>query len=100
MDSRAAVVIRGPDPETQWVSLRHEVARRGFGTYRRYVDRGQLMRDVRRGELAAVLVQRLSDFGQSTRDLLSALEEFKKYNVRFISIMKPSTHRPPWENSL
>jgi Resolvase, N terminal domain len=84
--SRAAVVIRGPDPETQWVSLRNEVARRGFRTYRRYVERGPLMLDVRRGELAAILVLKLSDFAQSTRDLLCALEEFKKYNVRFISV--------------
>ena len=86
MDSRAAVVIRGPDPETQWVSLRDELIRRRFRTYRKYVERGQLMRDVRRGEIAAVVVRTLSDFAQSTRDLLSGLEELKKYNVRFVSV--------------
>jgi len=79
----AAVVSRGPDDLD---ILRDEIGRRGFRRYRRYVERAQLMCDVRRGELAAIVVGKLSDFARSTRDLLCALEQLKKYDVRFISV--------------
>jgi DNA invertase Pin-like site-specific DNA recombinase len=83
MPGRAAIFVRSSDTE---IPLRDEVARRGFRTYRRYVDLAPLMHDVRRGELAAVLVVGLNRFATSTRHLLDVLEQFRKYNVTFVSL--------------
>jgi DNA invertase Pin-like site-specific DNA recombinase len=77
-----AVVNRGPDPET----LRDELRCRGFQNFRRYHDLAPLMYDACRGELAAVIVDKLPHFATSTRDLLAKLEQLRKHEVRFISI--------------
>jgi DNA invertase Pin-like site-specific DNA recombinase len=83
MPGRAAIFVRSSDSETP---VRDEVQRRGFSAFRKYRDICHLMFDVRRGELAAVLVFKLSDFAQSTRHLSDALAEFRKHNVQFISL--------------
>lgn len=45
----------------------------------------QLMQDAREGRIDAVIVWRFDRFGRSLRHLVSALEEFKRLGVHFIS---------------
>jgi len=46
----------------------------------------KMMEAVRRGEISKVIVYSFSRYARSVTHLLSALEEFKKHNVSFISI--------------
>ncbi len=56
----------------------------GAKTSRPSLDR--MMAAVRAGEIDKVVVYSFSRFARSTTHLLSALEEFKKFNVNFLSI--------------
>jgi DNA invertase Pin-like site-specific DNA recombinase len=93
MPDHAAIYVRSADAETQGAFLRDAAKNLGYTVVRKYVDSGagatvardQLMRDVRKGEVAAVLVACLSSFS-TTSHLLRALEEFRKYQVDFISL--------------
>jgi hypothetical protein len=46
----------------------------------------KMMADVREGRIETVLVYSFSSFARSTTHLLSALEEFRKLGVKFVSI--------------
>lgn len=55
----------------------------------------RMMATVRKGEAEAVIVFAFSRFARSTTHLLSALQEFKKHNVQFISLTeKVDTNSP------
>lgn len=95
--ARVSTRLHGQDVETQLVALRawakqrkHKVveyADRGWsGTKESRPELDRLMRDVRRGEIEIVAVARFDRFARSVRHLLTALEEFRKLKVDFVSL--------------
>ena len=95
--ARVSTKQHGQDVETQLHALRAWARQRKFKTIE-YSDRGwsgakenrpeldRLMRDARRGEFAIVVVARFDRFARSVRHLITALEEFRKLKVEFVSI--------------
>jgi len=83
--------------ELQLRDLRAYCTARQLTSVREYVDTGvsgtkdsrpqlnELMNDVRKRKLDAVIVWRFDRFARSTKHLLSALEEFRSLGVGFIS---------------
>ena len=83
--------------ELQVRDLRAYCAARGFDLVREYVDVGQsgakdsrpelnkLMDDARKRQFDAIVVWRFDRFARSTKQLLSALEEFRSLGIQFIS---------------
>ncbi len=86
------------DHLTQLLPLRDLASARGFAGVEEYVDLGwsgskerrpqldRLMADVRAGKIAAVMVARFDRFARSTTHLLTALAEFQRLAVDFISL--------------
>jgi DNA invertase Pin-like site-specific DNA recombinase len=89
---------QGQDPETQLQQLREYAANRGLSIVAEYVDRGvsgakdsrpkldALMADARKARFDAVLVWKFDRFARSTRHLVSALEEFNRLGIHFVSL--------------
>jgi DNA invertase Pin-like site-specific DNA recombinase len=95
--ARVSTKQHGQDVDTQLYALRawakakrHKVveyADRGWsGTKESRPELDRLMRDVRRGEIEIVAVARFDRFARSVRHLVSALEEFRKLKVDFVSL--------------
>jgi len=84
-------------PEIQEKELVQYVTRRGWSQYRIYCDKGisgatdkrpalnTLFEDCRRGRLDVVVVFRFDRFARSLKQLLNALELFRKLGIDFIS---------------
>lgn len=84
--------------EAQERSLRGYCESKAIRKYKVYKDSGvsgtkakrpgldQLMADVRAGNIDTVVVPAFSRFARSTKHLLSALEEFQKLGVGFVSL--------------
>lgn len=83
------------NPDVQLEPLQKLCKRRGFNA-KVYQDRmsglasnrpafKQLLEDVRRGDIDAVVVWRFDRFARSTAELVKALNEFQALNVEFIS---------------
>ena len=99
--SRVGIYVRvstsGQSTQTQEAELRQYVRRRGWFVHRVYADRGfsgakesrpaldDLLADCRRRRLDVVLVWKFDRFARSLKQLVSALEEFHKLGVNFIS---------------
>ena len=100
--TRAALYLRvsTPDqkPDLQYDGLRSYAARSGLAIVGDYCDiavsgrregrpqLNKLMTAARNRDFDCVLVWKFDRFARSTRHLLSALEEFKHLDVRFISV--------------
>ena len=96
--ARVSTLDRGQDPELQLAELRQVAAQRGWTIAGEYVDHGvsgskasrpeldRLMADARRGRLDLVAVWKFDRFARSTSHLLSALEEFGRLRVDFVSL--------------
>lgn len=86
------------DVETQLMPLRDSAKARGSIAAVEYVDVGWsgskerrpeldlLMRHARQGKFEAVLVARFDRFARSTKHLLTALAEFDRLHIHFISL--------------
>jgi DNA invertase Pin-like site-specific DNA recombinase len=84
-------------PEIQQRELVEYVKRRGWAKYRIYCDKGisgatekrpalnTLFEDCRRGNIDVVVVWKFDRFARSLKQLLNALELFRRLNVDFIS---------------
>jgi DNA invertase Pin-like site-specific DNA recombinase len=84
-------------PELQQRELIEYVKRRGWAQYRVYCDKGisgatekrpalnALFEDCRRGNIDVVVVWKFDRFARSLKQLLTALELFRRLNVDFIS---------------
>jgi DNA invertase Pin-like site-specific DNA recombinase len=84
-------------PEMQQRELLEYVRRRGWAKYRIYCDKGisgatekrpalnALFEDCRRGNIDVVVVWKFDRFARSLKQLLNALELFRRLNVDFIS---------------
>jgi len=93
----ARVSTKDQSCELQLRDLRAYCTARQLTSVREYVDTGvsgtkdsrpqlnELMNDVRKRKLDAVIVWRFDRFARSTKHLLSALEEFRSLGVGFIS---------------
>lgn len=92
----ARVSTNDQDPDMQLLALREYAEKRKFKVYKEYVDYisgkandrlglNQLFDDVRKRKLDVVLVWKFDRFARSTRDLVSALDEFNNLGVDFIS---------------
>ncbi|MBZ5644541.1 MAG: recombinase family protein [Acidobacteriia bacterium] len=96
---RCAAYVRvstaAQDTSSQEGELREYAGRRGWkvqiycdtmsGAEESRPALNRLMQDARAGRIDAVIVWRFDRFGRSLRHLVSALEEFKRLNVHFIS---------------
>jgi DNA invertase Pin-like site-specific DNA recombinase len=97
-----ATKVRGTDsaylqnPEVQEMPLRQMAEQRGWTVSRVYSDRASgakenrpglkaLMADARRGAFQVVLVWRFDRFARSVEQLVSALAEFRRLKVDFVS---------------
>jgi DNA invertase Pin-like site-specific DNA recombinase len=97
-----ATKVRGTDsaflqnPEVQEMPLRQLADQRGWTVSRVYSDRASgakenrpglkaLMADARRGAFQVVLVWRFDRFARSVEQLVSALAEFRRLKVDFVS---------------
>lgn len=99
--SRVGIYVRvstsGQSTRAQELELRAYGRRRGWLVHRVYADRGfsgakesrpaldDLLADCRRRRLDVVLVWKFDRFARSLKQLVSALEEFHKLGVNFIS---------------
>lgn len=99
--NRVGIYVRvstsGQSTRAQELELRDYVRRRGWVVQRVYADRGfsgakesrpaldQLLADCRRRCLDIVLVWKFDRFARSLKQLVSALEEFRRLKVNFIS---------------
>jgi DNA invertase Pin-like site-specific DNA recombinase len=93
----ARVSTKDQSCELQVRDLRSYCAARGFDLVREYVDVGQsgakdsrpelniLMDDARKRQFDIIVVWRFDRFARSTKNLLSALEEFRSLGIQFIS---------------
>ncbi len=84
--------------EAQERALKDYCVRKGINNYRIFQDENisgtrasrpgldSMMAEVRAGNISTLIVYSFSRFARSTTHLLSALEEFKKRNVAFVSI--------------
>ena len=100
-EKRAAIYLRvstnTQDVEMQRVQLQEYAERRGWAVHKVYTDRGQsgarpsrpaldeLMADCRQRRVDVVLVWKFDRFARSLRQLVGALEEFKRLKVDFVS---------------
>ena len=94
----ARVSTDDQDVGLQLVDLRALAAQRGWNIVDEYVDEGvsgaqasrpqldRMMQDARRGAFSVVIVWKFDRFARSTQHLLSALDEFRKLNIEFISV--------------
>lgn len=99
--SRVGIYVRvstiGQSTRGQESELRHYARRRGWLVQKIYADRGfsgakesrpaldELLADCRRRRLDVVLVWKFDRFARSLKQLVSALEEFRKLGVDFLS---------------
>jgi DNA invertase Pin-like site-specific DNA recombinase len=99
--SRVGIYLRvstsGQSTQAQETELRQYARRRGWRVHKVYADRGfsgvkasrpaldELLSDCRRRRLDVVLVWKFDRFARSLRQLVTALEEFRKLGVNFIS---------------
>lgn len=99
--SRVGIYVRvstsGQSTQAQETELRQYARRRGWLVHKVYADRGfsgaresrpaldELLADCRRRRLDVVLVWKFDRFARSLKQLVSALEEFRKLGVDFIS---------------
>jgi len=86
--------------EMQTSDLRRHCEQRGFDIYKEYSDQGisgtkdrrpaldELMRDARKRKFDAVIVWRFDRFARSTKHLVTALEEFRRLGIDFISFQE------------
>lgn len=93
----ARVSTTDQHPEIQQRELIEYVKRRGWEKYRIYCDKGisgasekrpalnALFEDCRRGHIDVVVVWKFDRFARSLKQLLNALELFRRLNVDFIS---------------
>ena len=84
-------------PEIQKRELVNYAKRRGWSRYRIYSDKGvsgakekrpaldDLLNDCKRAKVDVVIVWKFDRFGRSLKQLLNALELFRKLNIDFIS---------------
>jgi len=96
--ARVSTRDKGQNPETQLQPLRELAGLRNHAIVEEYTDLGwsgskerrpqldRLMAAARRKEFDAVLVWRFDRFARSTKHLLTALSEFEKLGVDFISL--------------
>jgi DNA invertase Pin-like site-specific DNA recombinase len=96
--ARVSTVGKGQDVGMQLDELRQVVGQRGWQVAGEYIDDGvsgtkdsrpaldRMMTDVRRGRVDVVLVWRFDRFARSTSHLLTALDEFRRRGVDFISL--------------
>ena len=96
--ARVSTKQHSQDPETQLMPLRDHATARGLTVVGEYVDLGwsgskerrpqldRLMADVRAGKIDIVIVARFDRFARSVRHLLTALSEFQKCGVDFVSL--------------
>lgn len=94
------VSTREQSTQAQEAELRRYAQRRGWEVHRVYADTGfsgtlrsrpmldELLADCRRGILSAVLVWRFDRFARSLRQLVTALDEFRKLGINFVSAME------------
>jgi len=95
--ARVSTKDKGQNPETQLGQLRDFARAREWEIVGEYVDVGwsgakdrrpqldRLMMDAKRQAFAGVLVWRFDRFARSTRHLLTAMEEFQKLGLQFVS---------------
>ncbi len=95
--ARVSTLDRGQDVETQLLPMR-TYAEGKNATFEIYSDIGvsgskdrrpeldRLMEDARRGKFEAVLVWKFDRFARSLKHLVTALDEFKSLDIRFISL--------------
>jgi DNA invertase Pin-like site-specific DNA recombinase len=92
----ARVSTRDQQPNTQLRELKAYAKRRGFSVYRELVDvasganpdrpkLAQLLDLARKRKVDVVLVWKFDRFARSTKQLITALEEFRELGVDFIS---------------
>ncbi len=98
---RVSTVGKGQDVGMQLDELRQVVGQRDWQVAGEYIDDGvsgtkdsrpaldRMMTDVRRGRVDVVLVWRFDRFARSTSHLLTALDEFRRRGVDFISTFGP-----------
>ena len=96
--ARVSTVGKGQDVGMQTDELLQVVGQRSWQVAGEYIDDGvsgtkdtrpaldRLMTDVRRGRIDVVLVWRFDRFARSTSHLLTALDEFRRHGVDFISL--------------
>ena len=98
--TRAAVYTRvsttAQDHALQLDELRGITRQRGYvvteyadtasGSGKHLPERERLLGDARAGRIDVVLVWRFDRFARSTRDLLDALDSFRKWGVEFVSL--------------
>jgi len=96
--ARVSTKDKGQNPETQLAALRDHAKNKSYIICGEYVDVGwsgskerrpkldQLMNDARRKRFEVLLVWRFDRFARSTRHLITALEEFNKLGLQFISL--------------
>lgn len=93
----ARVSTAGQDVEMQMAELRAKASHMGWDavefvdvgsgkTAAKLPQRARLMEEARLGRIAAVVVWRFDRFARSVSDLLRALEDFRKWNVQFVSL--------------
>lgn len=94
------ISTRSQDVSTQLEDLREYARRRGWVIAEEYLDIAEsgarasrpaldrLMADARRRRFDTVLVWRFDRFARSTRQLILALEEFRKLGIEFVSYME------------
>jgi DNA invertase Pin-like site-specific DNA recombinase len=99
--TRVGIYVRvstsGQSTRSQEFELRQYAERRGWVVHKIYADEGvsgskqsrpaldELFRDCRRRTLGGVLVWKFDRFARSLRQLVTALEEFRKLGVDFVS---------------
>jgi DNA invertase Pin-like site-specific DNA recombinase len=94
----ARVSTQMQNVSTQLVPLREFAARNGFEVFNEYVDEGvsgtkdsrprldSMLKDMREGEIEAVVIYKLDRLGRSLKHLIDLIGEFKNKKVRLISI--------------
>jgi len=98
--ARVSTSGKGQDVELQLRDLRALAQARGYDIFREYVDDGvsgrkdrrpeldRLMNDARKRKFDAVIVWRFDRFARSTKHLVTALEEFRRLGIDFISFQE------------
>lgn len=96
--ARVSTKDRGQNPDTQLIPLREFASAKQWTVIQTFVDVGwsgakekrpaldQLMRAARARQFDGVLVWRFDRFARSTTHLLTALADFQKHKVDFISL--------------
>ena len=98
--ARVSTTGKGQDADLQLRDLRSFVEARGWQIFKEYVDNGvsgrkdkrpsldSMMNDARKKRFDAVLVWRFDRFARSTKHLVTALEEFRRLGIDFISFQE------------